>query len=183
MMPDPTMPTRFTVVIVPGYWPVTRDSRPAPGVRWPTRWPGGPAGRAKVAIVDATPGVLALVGGAEWTPGCDFDAELLAASGGDEVLVLPTAAAYEHPERTVMTAGTWFETLGARVEGLMVLSRADAEDEGAAAVVRRARFVYLSGGSRFTCVRCSRAPRSGRPCVRCGPRGRWSPGRRPGRWS
>ena len=29
----------------------------------------------------------------------------------------------------------------------MVLGRADAEDDGAAAVVRRARFVYLSGGS------------------------------------
>jgi len=105
------------------------------------------AGPCQSDHVDDTPGMLALVGGAEWTPGCQFDQELLAASGGDEVLVLPTAAAYEHPERTVMAAGSWFETLGARVEGLMVLSRADAEDDGAAGVVRRARFVYLSGGS------------------------------------
>jgi cyanophycinase len=93
------------------------------------------------------PGLLALVGGGEWSEGCDFDAELLAASGGQDVLVLPTAAAYEHPERTVIGAGEWFEGLGGRVEGLMVLSRADAEDKGAAAVMRRARFVYLSGGS------------------------------------
>jgi cyanophycinase len=92
-------------------------------------------------------GLLALVGGEEWTEGCTFDEELLAASGGREVVVLPTAAAFEHPERKVLAAAEWFEGLGAQVEGLMVLSREDAEDEGAAEVVRRARFVYLSGGS------------------------------------
>jgi len=92
-------------------------------------------------------GLLALVGGAEWTPGCDFDSELLAASGGTDVVVLPTAAAYQHPERLVMEAAEWFADLGARVEGLMVLGRPDAEDPGMADVVRRARFVYLSGGS------------------------------------
>ena len=97
--------------------------------------------------MDGSEGMLALVGGSEWTPGCSFDAELLAASGTDEVLVLPTAAAYEHPERTVAAAGEWFAGLGARVHGLMVLGRADAEDDGAAAVVRQARFIYLSGGS------------------------------------
>jgi cyanophycinase len=92
-------------------------------------------------------GLLALVGGEEWTEGCGFDAELLAASGGTDVVVLPTAAAYERPERRVMAAAEWFAPLGAAVEGLMVLGRADAEDDGAAEVVRRARFVYLSGGS------------------------------------
>jgi len=97
--------------------------------------------------MDDTTGLLALVGGAEWTEGCTFDAGLLAGSGGDEVLVLPTAAAYEHPERAVMGAARWFEALGARVEGLMVLGRPDAEDAGAADVVRRARFIYLAGGS------------------------------------
>ncbi len=93
------------------------------------------------------PGPLALVGGAEWTEGCDFDADLLASSGADEVLVLPTAAAYEQPERRVLRAGEWFARLGARVQGLMVLSRDDAEDEDAAKILRRARFIYLSGGS------------------------------------
>jgi cyanophycinase len=39
-------------------------------------------------------GLLALVGGFEWTEGCTFDATLLKASGGKDVLVLPTAAAY-----------------------------------------------------------------------------------------
>ncbi len=94
-----------------------------------------------------SPGVVALVGGGEWQPGCSFDAELLAASGSDAVLVLPTAGAYEHPERAVIRAAEWFDPLGGKVEGLMVLSRADAEDPGAAAVLRQARFIYLSGSS------------------------------------
>lgn len=94
-----------------------------------------------------TAGPLALVGGGEWSEGCDFDAGLLDASGGQEVVVLPTAAAYERPERVVLRAAEWFDGLGARVEGLMVVGRRDADDDGAAEVVRRARFVYLSGGS------------------------------------
>ena len=92
-------------------------------------------------------GPLALVGGAEWREGCTFDRTLLEGSGADEVLVLPTAAAYEHPERAVATAQKWFEQLGGRVRGLMVLGRADAENEANAAAVRESRFVYLSGGS------------------------------------
>jgi len=91
--------------------------------------------------------MLALVGGGEWSEGCTFDSEFLAASGSDQVLVLPTAAAYEHPERLVVRAGEWFEPLGGQVEGLMVLSRADADDPGAAGVMRKARLIYLAGGS------------------------------------
>ena len=92
-------------------------------------------------------GTIALVGGAEWREGCTFDAELLKAAGTDEVVVLPTAAAYEHPERAVEAATKHFTGLGATVRGLMVLTRADAEEAGNADVVRNARFVYLSGGS------------------------------------
>lgn len=97
--------------------------------------------------MSASSGTLALIGGEEWTEGCDFDGELLERSGGRRVLVLPTAAAYERPERRVMVAAEWFSRWGGEVEGLMVLGRADAEDAGAADVVRRARFIYLSGGS------------------------------------
>ncbi|MDP9420891.1 MAG: Type 1 glutamine amidotransferase-like domain-containing protein [Actinomycetota bacterium] len=92
-------------------------------------------------------GSLALVGGEEWRPGCSFDEELLAASGGSEVLVLPTAAAYEHPHRAVAAAAEWFAGLGGTVRGVDVLQRPDALDAGNAATVREARFVYLSGGS------------------------------------
>ena len=97
--------------------------------------------------MDANPGILALVGGGEWQEGCTFDAEFLAASGTDEVLVLPTAGAYEHPEHLVARAGEWFAPLGGRVEGLMVVTRAAAENAGAAAIMRKARLIYLAGSS------------------------------------
>ncbi|MBL8775895.1 MAG: Type 1 glutamine amidotransferase-like domain-containing protein [Acidimicrobiales bacterium] len=92
-------------------------------------------------------GPLALVGGEAFTEGCTFDAELLAASGGTEVVVLPTAAAYEHPDREVAAATTWFEGLGASVRGLDVLRRPDALLQEHVDAVAAARFVYVTGGS------------------------------------
>jgi cyanophycinase len=92
-------------------------------------------------------GTLALVGGAEWTDGCDFDAELLAASGAAEVLVVPTAAAYENPAHLVERARTWFASLGASVSVLEAYRRADALDESMVVRAASASFIYLSGGS------------------------------------
>jgi cyanophycinase len=92
-------------------------------------------------------GALALVGGNEWREKCSFDRGLLEASGGTEVLVLPTAAAYEHPQRAVESAQRWFEGFGGSVLGLDVLRRQDAESDANAAAVRSASFLYLSGGS------------------------------------
>jgi cyanophycinase len=92
-------------------------------------------------------GVLALVGGNEWQEKCTFDRGLLESSGGSEVVVLPTAAAYEHPQRAVEHATKWFESFGGTVRGLDVLRRQDAEDAANAAALRSAKFIYLSGGS------------------------------------
>jgi cyanophycinase len=92
-------------------------------------------------------GTLALVGGGEFGSDCTFDADLLAISGGSEVLIVPTGAAYEHPERSVEQAASHFEELGAKARGLMVLSRHDALDEANANEARTARFVYITGGS------------------------------------
>jgi cyanophycinase len=92
-------------------------------------------------------GTLALVGGAEWHAGCDFDQDLLAESGGKEVVVLPTAAAYEHPDRAIEAATSWFADLGATVVPVRVLTRADALGEEAASTIRAARFLYLADGS------------------------------------
>ncbi len=93
------------------------------------------------------PGTLALVGGGEFTDGCVFDAGLLEAAGGAEVLVLPAGAAYEHPGRLVDAAVAWFAGLGGSARGLPVLTRRDAKDEANADAVRAARFVYLAGDS------------------------------------
>jgi cyanophycinase len=93
-------------------------------------------------------GSLALIGGGEWGPGTDdFDAELLGRSGAKEVLVLPTAAAFEHPERVGDRAEAHFNHLGATTRTLAVLHRSEAEDHALAKVVRASKFVYLADGS------------------------------------
>jgi cyanophycinase len=93
-------------------------------------------------------GSLALVGGGEWQQGCaDFDAELAAAAGATEVVVLPTAAAFEQPARVGERAVAYFEGLGLRARVLPVLHRVEAEDPALVAGVRQAAFVYLADGS------------------------------------
>jgi cyanophycinase len=97
-------------------------------------------------MVTAMPsGILALVGGAEFTDGCDFDRDLLGAAGTDRVLVVPTAAAFEHPHRSVDRAVAWFRALGATATGLDVLTRRDALDPANADAVRASAFTYLVG--------------------------------------
>ena len=67
--------------------------------------------------------------------------------GADRVVVLPTADAFEEPAALIAAAMSWAERLDVVVEALMVLQRHDAEDEGAADVVRAARAVWLVGDS------------------------------------
>ncbi|MEO6987021.1 MAG: Type 1 glutamine amidotransferase-like domain-containing protein [Aquihabitans sp.] len=92
-------------------------------------------------------GTLALVGGGEFSEGCTFDVGLWEASGASEVLVLPTGAAYEHPDRLVEKAVSWFAQMGATVRGLDVLARPDAMNEDYAVTVAASQFTYLVGGS------------------------------------
>jgi cyanophycinase len=98
-------------------------------------------------VIHDSVGPLALVGGGEWGDGCTFDKDLLAASGGDEVVILPTGAAYEQPALVVEAAERWFASIGARAKGLMVVARPDASDPSMVDAVRAARFLYLAGGS------------------------------------
>jgi len=90
-------------------------------------------------------GTIALQGGGPFAANDELDARLLAAVGAKEVVVLPTADAYEHPERLVTAALNWGDRLGVDVEALMVLRRGEAMELVPATRVRAARAVYLVG--------------------------------------
>jgi hypothetical protein len=63
-------------------------------------------------------GTIALQGGGPFDANDDLDRRLLAAAGAQQVLVLPTADAFERPERLVAAAMNWGERLGVEVEAL-----------------------------------------------------------------
>lgn len=93
-------------------------------------------------------GTLALIGGGEWGRHHQaLDRRLLEASGTDRVVVLPTAAAFEHPDRVGAAAEAHFGPLGVTVEVVRALNRRDAEDDAFVSAVAAARFVYLADGS------------------------------------
>lgn len=95
-------------------------------------------------------GTLVLQGGGPFMANDDLDATLFAphapgSIGNGRVVVLPTADAFEHPERLVAAAMQWGERLGVEIEALMVMRRAEAMDVSAAAAVSAARAVYIVG--------------------------------------
>lgn len=90
-------------------------------------------------------GIVVLEGGGPFTAHDDLDRRILATVGASSAVVLPTADAFEHPDRQVAAAMNWGERLGVEVEALMVLRRAEAMDDGAARVVQSARAVWLVG--------------------------------------
>jgi cyanophycinase len=93
-------------------------------------------------------GTLALLGGGEWQDGCGpIDEYLIEVSGATEVVVLPTASAFERPEKVVARAEAWFSKFGVAVRPIMVLNRRDAQDDANVKALKGADFVYLSDGS------------------------------------
>jgi cyanophycinase len=95
-------------------------------------------------------GVIALLGGKGFDDlgeNREVTRRLLDLSGGTEVLLLPTADAFEAPALAVEAATAWFAGLGATVRPLMVLGRGDAMDPSMAAAIEQASFVYLVGDS------------------------------------
>jgi cyanophycinase len=98
-----------------------------------------------------TTGTIALVGSGEYlTPIQQVDMQLLTHIAGEpRVVVLPTAAAPDGdgvPERWAHMGVAHFHQLGARVEPVMLLDRADAENPTIVAAIAQANFVYFSGG-------------------------------------
>lgn len=92
-------------------------------------------------------GMIALLGGGPFVANDDLDRRLIAASGATEVVVLPTADAFEQPRRMIETAAAWGERLGVAVDGRLVLSRADANEGPHTDAVAAAKMVYLAGDS------------------------------------
>jgi hypothetical protein len=92
-------------------------------------------------------GPLALVGGDEFTDGCDFDAELVAAVGAEEVVLLATGSAYENPGKVVEVARAWFDRLGVGLVEVPVYTRPDALVQEHVSSIGSARLIYLTGTS------------------------------------
>ena len=90
-------------------------------------------------------GTIALQGGGPFTANDELDARLLRASGATKVVVLPTADAFEHPERLVASAMNWGERLDVDVEALMVMRRGEALEDGPARLLHGAKAVWLVG--------------------------------------
>lgn len=90
-------------------------------------------------------GTVALQGGGPFAANDDLDRRLLASVAATRVVVLPTADAFEHPERLIVAAMGWGERLGVEVEALMVMRRGEAVEDGPAAIVRGAKAVYFVG--------------------------------------
>lgn len=92
-------------------------------------------------------GTIALLGGGPFVANDDLDRRLIAASGAVEVVVLPTADAFEQPRRMIETAVAWGERHGVTVDGRLVLRRGDALEGAHTDAVAGARMVYLAGDS------------------------------------
>src|SRR5262245_59782596 len=90
---------------------------------------------------------LALLGGGPFVANDDLDRSLLTAAGSSQVVVLPTADAFEDPAALVAAGMSWAERLDVDIEALMVLHRDEAEDAGAAEVIDGAGAIYLVGDS------------------------------------
>ena len=94
-------------------------------------------------------GLVGLLGGDEFRPGCEeVDVALLGSTGvkRPRVLIVPTAAAAEDPSLAVSNGVRYLSHLGARAEALMVLAAADANDEHLISALDDADLVYLTGG-------------------------------------
>jgi cyanophycinase len=94
-------------------------------------------------------GIIALQGGGPFSANDDLDRRILQEVGATRVVVLPTADAFEHPERQIAAAQHWAERMGVTIEALMVLRRGEALDAPTAEIVRAARAVYLVGDQQL----------------------------------
>jgi len=100
--------------------------------------------------VSDSQGTLALVGAGEFLPSMRaVDRELLLRSGGDRVVILPTASAPDGPdvfERWASKGVEHFQALGAHAVAVRAMTREECLSPKTAALIRDADLVYFSGG-------------------------------------
>ena len=91
-------------------------------------------------------GRLVLEGGAPFVGNDDLDSRLVRGLKGP-VAVLPTADAFEGPEKMIEAARAWGERLGVKVQAVEVYSRAAAMEQAHADALRTAAAVWVVGDS------------------------------------
>ena len=87
-----------------------------------------------------------LEGGAPFVGNDDLDSRLVQGLKGP-VAVLPTADAFEGPEKMIEVARAWGERLGVKVQAVEVYSRAAAMEQAHADALRNAAAVWVVGDS------------------------------------
>jgi cyanophycinase len=94
------------------------------------------------------PGYIALVGGYEFVTNClEMDRTILGRLGTrPQIVVLPTAAAFESPRQAAYNGVQHLKRLGARAEAMYILKRQDAYNEDYAAQLDKVQGVYFCGG-------------------------------------
>lgn len=91
-------------------------------------------------------GRLVLEGGAPFVGNDDLDSRLVRGLKGP-IAVLPTADAFEGPEKMIEAARAWGERLGVKVQAVEVYSRAAAMEQAHADALRNAAAVWVVGDS------------------------------------
>ena len=100
-------------------------------------------------------GRLVLQGGAPFVGNDELDRRLVQGLRGP-VAVLPTADAFEGPEKMIEAARAWGERLGVQVQAVEVYSRASAMEQAHADALRSAAAVWVVGDSPIhlrTCIK------------------------------
>ena len=91
-----------------------------------------------------------LVGGDEFRPSCiEMDRQLLALAGGanSRVAIIPTAAAFENPQRAAANGVRHFNSLGADAFAIDLTDRIGAEDPAVVDQIAGADVIYFTGGN------------------------------------
>jgi cyanophycinase len=91
-------------------------------------------------------GTLILQGGAPFIGNDDLDRVALMGRSG-YVAVLPTADAFEGPEKLIEASKSWAQRMGVNVRSVPVYTRADALESHHVGVLRDAAVVYVVGDS------------------------------------